>query len=56
MKKVTFSTNFEARNYPFGPGEGSLGRLCLYTRYGFKLMARFNTFDLMGYGYIGARK
>jgi hypothetical protein len=54
--KVNFSTNFEARNYPFGPGEGSLGKLYLRVGYGFKAVARFNTFDIMGSVFIGTRK
>jgi hypothetical protein len=55
MTKVNFSTNFEAQNYPFGPGEGSLRRLSLCVGYGFEAVARFNTFDIMGCGYIGVR-
>jgi hypothetical protein len=56
MTRVTFSTNFEARNYPFRPREGSFGRFYLCAGYGFEAVARFNTFDIMGSGYIGARK
>jgi hypothetical protein len=57
MTKVTFSTNFETRNYPFGSGEGSLRSGAVSTwDMTLKTMARFNTYDEMCSGYIGARR
>jgi hypothetical protein len=56
MMKVTFSIKFEAQNHPFGPGEGSQERIYLCVGYGFEAVARFYTFDIMGFGYIGTRK